>query len=92
MARSECKVSGCGWTAEAPIKDIAGCAATWHVFERHPEVWESMFGCSPPVDPDPRSDDGLLVILQGNLEEAIDWALSGTLEEILTEAEGGEHG
>lgn len=77
MPRSECKaVPGCGWTAEAPVKDIVGCAATWHVYEEHPEVWQKVAGDRPPVDPDPRTDEGMQVIVAWNLSAMVNWALS----------------
>jgi hypothetical protein len=82
MARSECKaVPGCQWATEAPIKDVVGCAAAWHVYEEHPEVWRSVFGDRPPQDPDPRTNEGMLRIAQANLEEAVEWALSALAEE-----------
>ncbi len=45
----------CPWQSrEWPTRDQAGCEATWHVYEDHPEVWRSMFGDNPPRDPHPR--------------------------------------
>lgn len=37
-------------------RDDAGCAATWHVYEEHRDVWIEMFGDRPPNDRDPRLD------------------------------------
>ena len=85
MARSRCLVTGCRWVVEGPLKDIVGCAASWHVYEEHPEVWLGMFGERPPVDPDPRTEEGLMLIVGRNLEEAVDYALSQELERVLGE-------
>lgn len=51
--RSTCQL--CPWVSVPyPTRGLAGCRATWHVFEDHPTVWSAMFGSVPPVDPDPR--------------------------------------
>lgn len=52
-----CRVPGCGWETSEPIRDIAGCLATWHVYEQHPDVWKDVAGDRPPRDPDPRSPE-----------------------------------
>lgn len=51
--RSECTL--CWWVSEDYLThDLAGCRASWHVYEAHPEAWAALFGSRPPVDPDPR--------------------------------------
>jgi hypothetical protein len=55
--RSTCAL--CPWASPPyPTRDLAGCAATWHVFEGHRETWRSMFGGLSPRDPDPRLTRG----------------------------------
>lgn len=45
----------CPWVSRFwPSYDEAGCNATWHVFENHPDHWRALFGDRPPTDPDPR--------------------------------------
>lgn len=44
----------CGWKTQEPVRHIAGCLATWHVYETHPEAWASVAGDRQPRDPDPR--------------------------------------
>jgi hypothetical protein len=51
---ARCLVPGCGWRTEEPVRTIAGCLATWHVYEAHPDVWKNVAGNRPPLDPDPR--------------------------------------
>jgi hypothetical protein len=63
VARAECRVSGCTWTAAHPVKDVVGYLSTWHVYEDHPDVWRSVAGNRPPIDPDPRTPEGLLYIM-----------------------------
>jgi hypothetical protein len=49
-----CRLPDCGWKTGEPVQDIAGCLASWHVYEEHPEEWLRVFGIRPPLDPDPR--------------------------------------
>lgn len=49
-----CRVTGCKWITPELNKEIAGCLATWHVYENHKDVWFNLFGERPPLDPDPR--------------------------------------
>lgn len=45
----------CDWHSRNwPTRDQAGCEATWHVYEKHPQAWRALFGNQPPRDPDPR--------------------------------------
>lgn len=48
-------------------EDIAGCLATWHVYENHPDVWRSVIGDRPPVDPDPRDQQQRMAMILGRL-------------------------
>ena len=58
----------CGWETSEPTRDIAGCLASWHIFETHPDVWARLFGPEPPRDPDPRDSLIRAVLLaQGQL-------------------------
>ncbi len=53
MSHSSCCV--CEWTSgDYSTSDMAGCAATWHVYEAHRAEWLNLFGDNPPRDPDPR--------------------------------------
>jgi len=53
MPRSHCQV--CPWESRDWLtRDQAGCEATWHVYEEHPDQWRALFGDAPPRDPDPR--------------------------------------
>lgn len=69
MAKIRCLLPNCGWDS-GPIGgddkasiDVAGCLSTWHVFEKHYDVWREQFGDSPPLDPDPRTPEGLTEII-----------------------------
>lgn len=44
-------------SGKQPTRDIAGCLATWHVYEAHPEEWKRIAGDRHPVDPDPRDPE-----------------------------------
>jgi hypothetical protein len=46
----------CGWVSHNwPSLHIAGCEASWHVYEEHREAWIKIIGSDrPPRDPDPR--------------------------------------
>ncbi|HEV2175235.1 MAG TPA: hypothetical protein VGR71_16800 [Nitrospira sp.] len=66
MPKVTCQVTECSWTAEDPIQDLAGCLATWHIFEEHPDVWTEIFGSGRPLDPDPRTESGRAEILAAN--------------------------
>jgi hypothetical protein len=44
----------CGWQTAEPVPHIAGCLATWHVYEKHRDAWIRLMGDREPVDPDPR--------------------------------------
>lgn len=44
----------CDWETGEPERHVAGCLATWHVYEEHRPVWALIFGDSAPTDPDPR--------------------------------------
>lgn len=64
MSSSSCKVPLCDWISEDVYnRDIAGCLATWHVYEKHPDVWRQVIGDRPPVDPDPRTSEGMAIIM-----------------------------
>lgn len=53
MSRSNCNL--CYWKSqEWPTRDEAGCEASWHVYEEHPQAWRMLFGDEPPRDRDPR--------------------------------------
>lgn len=57
MKREILSCTQCGWVAtEQPPFDMA--EATWHIYEKHPEVWLLVFGDRPPHDPDIRTEDG----------------------------------
>jgi hypothetical protein len=47
-------VPDCPWKTGETIRDIAGYMATWHVYEKHPDLWRDAAGDRPPLDPDPR--------------------------------------
>lgn len=50
-----CDVTGCGWiSGSQPNATVAGCMATWHVYEEHRDVWVTLAGDRLPADPDPR--------------------------------------
>jgi hypothetical protein len=51
---ARCLLPGCGWVTGEPIEKIAGALVTWHVYEKHPDVWVELIGERPPADPDPR--------------------------------------
>jgi hypothetical protein len=62
VAGSNCNL--CDWkAADVPIRDIAGCLATWHFYEEHPAAWRAIAGNRPPSDPDPRTDEGMAEII-----------------------------
>jgi hypothetical protein len=44
----------CDWETGEPERSVAGCLATWHVYEKHPDIWRQVAGDRPPLDPDPR--------------------------------------
>lgn len=51
--RSLCSL--CDWRSDPYLsRDLAGCRATWHVYESHRSAWQAMFGNTLPRDPDPR--------------------------------------
>lgn len=64
---SRCLVDGCVWMSAETREDIAGCLATWHVYENHPDVWRSVIGDRPPVDPDPRDQQQRMAMILGRL-------------------------
>lgn len=40
----------CGWMSRStPSRTDAQEAAVWHVYEEHPEEWQSLFGDRPPL-------------------------------------------
>jgi hypothetical protein len=44
----------CYWVSpKYPTQHMAGCAATWHVFEEHRDAWRALFGSMDPRDPKP---------------------------------------
>ena len=45
----------CDWETGEPQRHVAGCMATWHVYEQHPDIWRQVAGDRPPADPDPRN-------------------------------------
>jgi hypothetical protein len=59
-----CYQGGCGWQTGEPVRVIAECLATWHVYEKHPAVWRSVIGDRPPADPDPRTPEGRAVLAE----------------------------
>jgi hypothetical protein len=61
--RSQCMLDNCKWETEGLVEGIVGCAATWHVFEDHRDVWLAVCGPLPPQDPDPRTEEGRREIL-----------------------------
>jgi hypothetical protein len=61
--RSQCMLGDCGWESEGEVEGIVGCAATWHVYEDHRDVWLAVCGPFPPRDPDPRTEQGRRLIL-----------------------------
>jgi len=66
--RAYCRVPDCRWVSrEFQFRDMAGCAASWHIYEKHPETWRDLFGDRPPNDPDPRTDAGLAEIFLRNV-------------------------
>jgi hypothetical protein len=66
MSSHRCKIGNCDWAADADLPlHISGCFAAWHIYEDHPDVWRRVIGNRPPIDPDPRTEDGLaLAIVQ----------------------------
>lgn len=44
----------CGWHTREPDQAVTGFLATWHVYEKHPEIRRQVMGDRPPRDPDPR--------------------------------------
>lgn len=60
---AKCLVNGCDWDTDEPIHHVAGCLASWHVYETHPDVWREKVGDRPPVDPDPRTPEGLAIAM-----------------------------
>jgi len=44
----------CDWRTPEVVRHIAGCQATWHVYEEHPVTWALTAGDRPPADPDAR--------------------------------------
>ncbi len=68
---SRCLVPNCDWTSEVPIKSVAGCLATWHVFEKHYDVWQGIFRDRPPVDPDPRTEEGMTIAMAMEVLDAL---------------------
>lgn len=44
----------CDWETAEPERAVSGCLASWHVYEKHPDVWRRVIGDRPPLDPDPR--------------------------------------
>jgi hypothetical protein len=60
---ARCLLENCGWTTSEPFHDIAGCFATWHVYEEHPDVWRTQFGSRLPEDPDPRIPEVYALLL-----------------------------
>jgi hypothetical protein len=69
---SYCKVPECGWFTEEPVEAIAGCLATWHVYEKHRDVWDKVLGDRPPRDPDPRTPEGMKLIALWLVEDLLD--------------------
>jgi hypothetical protein len=65
---ANCKVPGCNWKTNIPSRHISGCLATWHVYEKHYDVWVRVIGECPPIDPDVRTAEGLA---QAVIEEAL---------------------
>jgi hypothetical protein len=57
-----CMLGSCGWASPDEPDQFSGCRATWHIFEDHPDVWLRTFGDRKPVDPDPRTDEGMMAI------------------------------
>lgn len=53
----------CEWVASDPRSHISGCLMTWHVFEKHPDVWREKFGDRPPRDPDVRTEEGMITAM-----------------------------
>lgn len=72
---AKCLVPSCKWATEIPSRHIAGCLATWHVYEEHREQWIRTFGDRPPTDPDPRTEEGLRLAIS---EEIIEGLLNAT--------------
>lgn len=68
---AKCRVSGCGWTNDHPLEAVSGSMATWHVYEKHHDVWRNIFGNRPPVDPDPRTDDGMAIAMAMEVLDAL---------------------
>jgi hypothetical protein len=66
IAHASCLVPECGWSAAEACRDMAGCLATWHVYEKHPEIWRDLAGNRVPADPDPRVPGQRAVLLARN--------------------------
>lgn len=55
----------CGWETAEPERTVTGFLASWHVYEKHPELWRAVIGDRPPLDPDPR-DPAVRARISGN--------------------------
>jgi hypothetical protein len=69
---ARCKVKDCRWDTQFLNPHIAGCLATWHVYEEHPDVWREVCGDRPPNDPDPRTKRGMAMAIIGAIDKALD--------------------
>lgn len=68
---AKCLVDNCDWETNMPSRHIAGCMATWHVFEKHHDIWQESLGDRPPTHPDPRTREGMLQAIAEDLIDAI---------------------
>jgi hypothetical protein len=62
-----CHEPECEWKETCATRDVAKCAATWHVYENHKDTWAKIVGDRPPRDPDPRTEEGMAAIMMGTL-------------------------
>ena len=61
MPSHEC--SKCEWTSGyQPNSAISGSLASWHVYEKHQDVWLETIGSRPPVNPDPRDPETFVLM------------------------------
>jgi hypothetical protein len=51
----EVAVCHCGWRSSWRYRVAAQAAATWHVYEAHPDIWRGVIGDRPPLDPRPET-------------------------------------